>query len=160
MTWLLESLACSAAEACDVLRVKRAYEPPTRSDGYRVLVDRLWPRGLSKERAAIDEWMKDVAPSAQLRRWFGHDPEKWPEFQRRYRQELRTRADLIRRIARRASRGTVTLVYAARDEAHNDAVVLAAVVRARLTRSSGAMRKLEHQTTRGPGARRGLEESP
>lgn len=143
-----------------MLRVKRAYEPPTRSDGYRVLVDRLWPRGLSKERAAIDEWMKDVAPSAQLRRWFGHDPKKWPEFQRRYRQELRTRSDLIRHIARRASRGTVTLVYAARDEAHNDAVVLAAIVRARLRRSSGAMRKLKHQTTPGPGARRGLEESP
>jgi uncharacterized protein YeaO (DUF488 family) len=145
-------------ETLDVLRVKRAYEPATPSDGYRILVDRLWPRGLSKERAAIDEWMRDVAPSAELRRWFGHDPEKWPEFQRRYRQELGTRSDLVRDIARRASRGSVTLVYGARDEAHNDAVVLAAVVRARLTRSAGAAKKLEHQTTRRRAPRRGLEE--
>jgi uncharacterized protein YeaO (DUF488 family) len=138
-----------------MLRVKRVYEPPTRSDGYRVLVDRLWPRGLSKERAAIDEWMKDVAPSARLRQWFGHDPDKWPEFQRRYRRELRTRADDIGHIAKRASRGTVTLVYAARDEAHNDAVVLAAVVRARLRRSSGAASKVKDQATRGRGMRGG-----
>jgi len=119
-----------------VLRLKRAYEPPTRSDGRRLLVDRLWPRGLSKERAAIDQWMKEVAPSAELRRWFGHDPERWPEFQRRYRQELRARDDLVRGIAALASRGPVTLVFGARDEVHNDAVVLAAVVRARMKRAT------------------------
>lgn len=116
----------------DMLRLKRAYEPPVRTDGRRILVDRLWPRGLSKERAAIDEWIKDIAPSTELRRWFGHDPEKWREFQRRYRQELRTRDDFVRDIARQASRGPVTLVYGARDEEHNDAVVLAAAVRSHM----------------------------
>jgi uncharacterized protein YeaO (DUF488 family) len=118
-----------------VLRLKRVYEPPDRSDGRRILVDRLWPRGLSKEKAAVDDWMKEIAPSAALRRWFGHDPEKWPEFQRRYRRELRARDDLVREIAKRAARGRVTLVYGARDEEHNDAVVLAAVVRARRKRA-------------------------
>ena len=116
------------------VRIKRAYDPPSKTDGYRVLVDRLWPRGLSKQKAAIDEWMKDIAPSAELRRWFGHDPEKWREFRRRYERELRERADLVREIATLAPRRRVTLVYGARDEAHNDAVVLAAVVRARLSR--------------------------
>jgi uncharacterized protein YeaO (DUF488 family) len=116
-----------------VLQLKRAYEPALPSDGERILVDRLWPRGLSKERAAIDDWMKDIAPSAELRRWFGHDVEKWPEFQRRYLRELRAHAELVDRLARKASRGRVTLVFGARDEEHNDAVVLASVVRGRLT---------------------------
>ena len=107
-----------------MLRLKRAYEPPATSDGRRILVDRLWPRGLSKERAAIDEWMKEIAPSTELRRWFGHDPDRWREFQRRYKRELRTRSDLVLEIARLAAHGAVTLVYGARDEAHNDAVVL------------------------------------
>lgn len=118
-----------------MLRLKRVYEPPDRADGRRILVDRLWPRGLSKEQAAVDDWMKEIAPSAELRRWFGHDPEKWPEFQRRYRRELRARGDLVREIAALAARGRVTLVYGARDEEHNDAVVLAAVVRARRKRA-------------------------
>jgi uncharacterized protein YeaO (DUF488 family) len=126
----------AAAEECGLLKLKRAYEPAADSDGRRILVDRLWPRGLSREKAAIDEWMKEIAPSAGLRRWFGHDPKKWPEFQRRYRMELRARADMVRRIASLASRGRVTLVYGARDEAHNDAVVLADVVRARMKRES------------------------
>lgn len=126
-----------------MLRLKRAYEPPDPSDGRRILVDRLWPRGVSKERAAIDEWMKEIAPSAELRRWFGHDPEKWPEFRRRYKQELRARANLVREIAKLASRGRVTLVYGARDEAHNDAVVLAAVVRTHMRRSATAVRRRE-----------------
>jgi len=119
-----------------VLRLKRVYEPLARSDGHRILVDRLWPRGLTKEKAAIDEWMKEIAPSAGLRRWFAHDPQRWPEFERRYRRELRARAPLVRRIAELGSRGRVTLVFAARDEAHNDAVVLAAVVRARMKRAA------------------------
>jgi uncharacterized protein YeaO (DUF488 family) len=126
------SSARDHARKDDVLRLKRVYEPAARSDGRRILVDRLWPRGLSKERAALDEWMKEIAPSAELRRWFAHDPDKWPEFQKRYRQELRARADLVREIATRASRGRVTLVYGARDEAHNEAVVLAEVVRSRM----------------------------
>lgn len=116
-----------------MLRLKRVYEPALPTDGERILIDRLWPRGLSKERAAVDDWMKDIAPSAELRRWFGHDPEKWPEFQRRYKRELRAHAELVDRLARKASRGRVTLVFGARDEEHNDAVVLASVVRRRLT---------------------------
>jgi uncharacterized protein YeaO (DUF488 family) len=117
-----------------MLRLKRAYEPAVPSDGRRILVDRLWPRGLSKKRVAIDEWMKELAPSAALRRWFAHDPTKWPEFQRRYRRELRTHSDLVRRLASLARRGRVTLVFGARDEQHNDAVVLAGVIRRRMAR--------------------------
>lgn len=117
-----------------MLKLKRAYEPASSADGRRILVDRLWPRGLSKRRAAIDEWMKELAPSTQLRQWFGHDPARWPEFQRRYKRELRERGGLLRRIATLASRRRVTLVFAARDEVHNDAVVLAAVLRARMNR--------------------------
>lgn len=119
-----------------MLRMKRAYEPAGRLDGYRILVDRLWPRGLSKEKAAIDEWMKEIAPSAELRRWFGHDPKKWREFRRRYERELRAHEDRVRAIAAMASRRRVTLVYSARDQAHNDAVVLAAAVRARMKRAN------------------------
>jgi uncharacterized protein YeaO (DUF488 family) len=126
-----------------VLRLKRAYEPATRSDGHRILVDRLWPRGVSKRRAAIDEWMKEIAPSTHLRRWFGHDPKKWPEFQRRYKRELRERGDLLRKIVTLASRGRVTLVFGARDEVHNDAVVLAAVLRARMSRRTTKGRRVE-----------------
>ena len=117
-----------------MVKLKRAYEPAASSDGFRILVDRLWPRGVSRRRAAIDEWMKEIAPSTQLRQWFGHDPKKWPEFQRRYKRELRERSDLLRKIVAVASRQRVTLVFGARDEVHNDAVVLAAVVRARMNR--------------------------
>jgi uncharacterized protein YeaO (DUF488 family) len=116
------------------LMLKRAYEPRTASDGRRVLVDRLWPRGMTKGRLAIDAWMKELAPSKELRRWFAHDPAKWADFQRRYRRELRTHADLVDRLARDALAGRVTLIFSARDQAHNDAVVLAAVVRRRMTR--------------------------
>ena len=123
-----------------MLQLKRVYEPAADSDGRRILVDRLWPRGLSKKKAAIDEWLKEIAPSAELRRWFGHDPKKWPEFQRRYKLELRGHAATVRAIAALASRGPATLVYGARDEAHNDAVVLAVVVRARMNRTSSRMR--------------------
>lgn len=119
-----------------MLRLKRVYEPPDPSDGHRILVDRLWPRGLSKEKAAVDEWMKEIAPSTDLRKWFAHDPEKWPEFQRRYKAELRERGEDVRSIASRASRGPVTLVFGARDEEHNDAVVLAFVVRALMKRTA------------------------
>jgi uncharacterized protein YeaO (DUF488 family) len=106
------------------LRLKRVYEPAAREDGVRVLVDRLWPRGLSKDKAVVDHWMKDVAPSATLRKWFGHDPDRWSEFQRRYKSELREHKDLLDEIRKLAQQGTVTLLFGARDEEHNDAVVL------------------------------------
>ncbi len=106
------------------IRLRRVYEPPARGDGTRVLVDRLWPRGLSKEAARVDLWLKDIAPSTELRKWFGHDAAKWSEFQERYRAELRAHDDAVRRIAEEAQRGRVTLVYGAKDTVHNDAVVL------------------------------------
>ena len=109
-----------------MIRFKRAYEPAAPSDGRRVLVERLWPRGLSKARLRLDDWMKDVAPSTALRRWFGHDPKKWPEFRRRYLAELRARRWAWQPLVRAARRGRVTLVYAARDPAHNGALALKA----------------------------------
>jgi uncharacterized protein YeaO (DUF488 family) len=137
-----------------MLRLKRVYEPPARSDGRRILVDRLWPRGLSKKDAAVDDWLRDIAPSTELRRWFNHEPEKWPEFERRYRHELRAHADLLRAVTAQATRGTVTLVYGARDEAHNDAIVLARVIRARIRLAAAATRKNKHRPTGAAGTRR------
>lgn len=113
------------------LQIKRAYEPVLTSDGERILVDRLWPRGLSKEAAAIDHWVRDVAPSTALRRWFAHDPAKWSEFKRRYFDELRGAGEAVRDLAGRAKRHRVTLVYGAKDEQHNDAVALRAYLRRR-----------------------------
>jgi uncharacterized protein YeaO (DUF488 family) len=104
--------------------IKRIYEPSSPDDGRRILVDRLWPRGVSKAKAQLDTWMKDVAPSADLRRWFGHKPERWPEFRRRYIDELKSNPE-FRRLRDLAATGPVTLLYAARDDAHNEAVVLA-----------------------------------
>jgi len=114
------------------VRIKRAYEPADDGDGYRVLVDRLWARGVSKEKAHLDAWMKEIAPSTELRRWFGHDPARWDEFERRYRVELAEpeRRQLVEALAERATHGPVTLIYGARDTAHNEAVVLCAVVSA------------------------------
>jgi uncharacterized protein YeaO (DUF488 family) len=106
------------------VRLKRAYDPPAASDGKRILIDRLWPRGVKKTDAAIDEWMKEIAPSTTLRKWFGHDPARWSEFRRRYLKELnghRAELDRLRKLARQ---GPLTLVFSAHDEAHNDAVVL------------------------------------
>lgn len=109
-----------------MVRIKRAYEEPEHQDGYRVLVDRLWPRGVTKEALRLDAWAKELAPSPDLRRWFGHDPRRFAEFTRRYRAELRGAAAraLLADLARRAVAGTVTLVFGARDEEHNGAVVL------------------------------------
>ena len=107
-----------------MFNIKRAYEPASPEDGYRVLVDRLWPRGVSKERAAIDLWLKEIAPSAELRKWFDHDPAKWTEFKKRYRAELKKLDEPVDLLKKEAKRGTVTLVYGARDEAHNHALVL------------------------------------
>jgi uncharacterized protein YeaO (DUF488 family) len=107
-----------------MIKLKRAYEKPAKDDGERVLVERLWPRGVTKDRAKVDLWLKDIAPSAELRKWFGHDPERWGEFRQRYRKELKQKADLIKLLRRKAKDGTITLIYAARDEAHNSALVL------------------------------------
>lgn len=112
--------------------IRRAYDEPTRNDGTRVLVDRLWPRGLSKERADVDWWCREVAPSDDLRRWFGHDPARWQEFRQRYRDELRGNDDLVEQLLERARSGRITLVHAARDREHNDAVVLREVLEERL----------------------------
>lgn len=109
--------------ATDV-RLKRAYEPQAASDGTRILIDRLWPRGVSKAAAAVDLWIKEIAPSTALRKWFGHDPARWQEFRRRYAAELREHVEELRGLRDQARRGPVTLVYSAHDEAHNDAVVL------------------------------------
>lgn len=106
------------------IALKRAYESPSADDGVRILVDRLWPRGIRKEDAAIDDWVKELAPSTELRKWFGHDPARWPEFRRRFAKELQDYPDQLRRLRDFARKGRLTLVYAARDEAHNDAVVL------------------------------------
>jgi uncharacterized protein YeaO (DUF488 family) len=106
------------------VRLKRAYELPSPTDGTRVLVDRLWPRGISKRDLAITDWLKEVAPSNELRQWFGHVPERWEGFRRRYKNELAHRAVGLNALRKRAQDGTLTLVYAARDEAHNEAVVL------------------------------------
>ena len=106
------------------IRLKRAYAPADPEDGARILVDRLWPRALAKADAALDGWMKDIAPSTALRQWFAHDPARWDAFRERYAEELRAHADLLEQLRERARHGPVTLVYSARDEAHNDAVVL------------------------------------
>ena len=106
------------------ITLKRAYEKATDDDGKRILVDRLWPRGVSKERAKLDGWLKDVAPSTELRKWFGHDPDRWAEFQKRYRAELRGNAALAELKGIVKQGGRVTLIYGACDELHNEAVVL------------------------------------
>ncbi len=110
------------------VRLKRAYEPVNVEDGTRVLVDRLWPRGVSKVDAALDQWMKEIAPSTELRKWFGHDPDRWEEFCRRYSAELHQNTELLSRLRSLARQGPVTLVYSAHDEDHNDAIVLRDVI--------------------------------
>jgi uncharacterized protein YeaO (DUF488 family) len=111
------------------VRLKRVYEPAASSDGYRVLIDRLWPRGVSRERAQLDEWERELSPSTELRRWFGHEPSRFQEFRRRYTEELRQQRPRVAELRRRAREGRITLVYSAHDAEHNDAVVLAEVLR-------------------------------
>lgn len=106
------------------VKIKRAYEPADPDDGIRILVDRLWPRGVKKEIAAIDQWAKELAPSTELRKWFGHEPARWPEFKHRYMIELQQHASLVDEMRGLARNGPITLVYAAHDELHNDAIVL------------------------------------
>ena len=116
--------------------LKRIYEPPVSSDGYRVLVERLWPRGVSKEVAKLDDWLKEIAPSPELRRWYGHVPERWPEFQRRYRAELGDKSKLVDSLIARLDAGDVTLLFAAKDEARNSAVLLKAFAEERMSSRS------------------------
>jgi uncharacterized protein YeaO (DUF488 family) len=117
------------------IRLKRAYEPAASSDGYRVLIDRLWPRGVSREQARLNAWERELAPSTELRQWFGHQPTRFDEFRRRYITELRQQRQRLTELRRRARQGTLTLVYAAHDSEHSDAVVLATVLRRGLPRA-------------------------
>ena len=114
------------------LRLKRIYQPPSSADGHRVLVERLWPRGVSKQAARLDDWLKEIAPSPELRRWYGHQPERWPEFQKRYRAELAGNSELVDQLISRLEAGDVTLLFAAKDEARNSAVLLKSVIESRL----------------------------
>jgi uncharacterized protein YeaO (DUF488 family) len=107
-----------------VIRLKRAYDPPSEEDGVRILVDRLWPRGLTKAKAAIDVWMKDVAPTPELRKWYSHEDSKWEEFRKRYREELNANGDRVGELREMAAKGDISLIYSTRDPAHNSAAVL------------------------------------
>ena len=122
------------------VRIKRAYDAPSRDDGQRVLVDRMWPRGVTRERLALDDWRKEVAPSDGLRRWFNHDPARWPEFVARYRDELdgSPAGEALSELVRRARQGALTLIYAARDETHNNAVALRDIIVQRLSHGGSA----------------------
>ncbi|MFL5789004.1 MAG: DUF488 domain-containing protein [Flavisolibacter sp.] len=111
------------------VKLKRVYEKRAKEDGLRILVDRLWPRGLTKEKADIDLWLKDIAPSTELRKWFHHDPEKWEEFKKRYRFELKDKKEKIKLLKKELKDATVTLVYGAKDEEHNEAIVIKEVLR-------------------------------
>jgi uncharacterized protein YeaO (DUF488 family) len=124
-----------------MLRIKRVYEPRARGDGERILVDRLWPRGLSRQAAAVDRWMKELGPSHALRTWFGHDPKRWPEFRRRYVAELRAQSAALAALARKSRARAVTLLFAAHDADHNNAVVLKGVIERRQKRSTGSRRR-------------------
>jgi uncharacterized protein YeaO (DUF488 family) len=118
------------------VKVKRAYESPAASDGTRILVDRLWPRGIKKETAGIDQWCKDISPSTALRKWFGHDPARWPEFRRRYAAEVREQPEQFAKLRAQARRGQITLVFSAHDEEHNDAVALREILLGRPQKKS------------------------
>ena len=140
-------------KAAGAVRIKRAYEVPEAADGYRVLVDRLWPRGARKDVLALDAWMKEIGPSDELRRWFGHDAARWQEFAARYRDELRRQpaAGLVAELAARAKRGPITLVYGAKDELHNQAVVLRDLIDRRARVRTPAARPTTESATRARG---------
>ena len=104
--------------------IKRVYEKPGNEDGYRILVDRLWPRGLTKEKAAVDLWLKEIAPTTELRKWFNHDPEKWPDFQKKYLKEIKENKEAVATLKEKMKEGKVTIIYGAKDEEHNEARVL------------------------------------
>jgi len=112
-----------------MVKIKRAYDKVAPDDGERILVDRLWPRGIKKDEAKIDEWIKEIAPSNELRKWFAHDPSKWKEFKKRYLDELKNQSNIIARLKSRAKNGNITLIFSARDTQHNNAAVLSEVIR-------------------------------
>jgi len=111
-----------------MVKLKRVYEPAAPDDGKRILIDRLWPRGIRKEEGKIDEWLRDIAPSTELRKWFGHDPAKWQEFRSRYKKELKDKSELVEKLRAEAKKRTITLVFAAKDTVHVNAVVLKEVI--------------------------------
>ncbi len=112
-----------------MISVKRVYDPPSKEDGFRVLIDRLWPRGLSKEKTKIDFWLKEIAPSDKLRKWFSHDPKKWGQFKKKYQVELKRKKELLNKIKKfEKEKGAITLVFSAKDEEHNNAIVLREVL--------------------------------
>jgi uncharacterized protein YeaO (DUF488 family) len=143
-----------------MIRIKRAYERPQRGDGRRILVERLWPRGMKKESLAADTWMKEVAPSTELRKWFDHRVERWPEFKRRYRDELRANPSAVEPILDASTRGPVTLLYSAHDTVHNGAVVLRDYLATRAARRprrrspSGATRDARRTSRRKSSAKK------
>ena len=112
-----------------MIKTKRIYEPANDDDGFRILVDRLWPRGLTKNKVKVDLWLKEIAPSKDLRKWFSHDPKRWEEFKKKYEAELKMKPELMRRIKQEEEKGLVTLLYSARDEEHNNAVALAIILK-------------------------------
>ncbi len=128
----------TARLSSDRVRIKRIYEPASADDGTRILVDRLWPRGIRKEQNAFDRWLREISPSTELRRWFGHDPTRWAEFRERYAEELRTHDALLRELRTLARDGPITLLYSAHDEAHNNAVVIREALLGRLRTSKAA----------------------
>ena len=111
-----------------MVKVKRIYDSPSKDDGKRILVDRLWPRGIKKEKAMLHEWLRDIAPSTELRKWFSHDPSRWQEFEKRYRKELLQKPVLLERLKEEANKGTITLLFGARDSEHNNAVALKSAI--------------------------------
>jgi uncharacterized protein YeaO (DUF488 family) len=131
-----------------MLKIKRAYDPVSKTDGTRILVERLWPRGLSKAKVHVVAWRKDAGPSTDLRKWFNHDPEKWPQFRRRYFRELDTRPEAWRPILSKARRGIVTLVYSSHDTAHNNAVALQEYLRAKTRRRAVSDRSVSGNRSR------------
>jgi uncharacterized protein YeaO (DUF488 family) len=132
-----------------MLKLKRAYDPASKTDGTRVLVERLWPRGLSKAKLRVDSWLKDVGPSTELRKWFSHDPEKWSRFRARYFRELDSQPNAWRPILSAARRGRVTLVYSSHDEQHNNAVALQDYLRAKLRGPARSGRVIAANRARG-----------
>jgi uncharacterized protein YeaO (DUF488 family) len=142
--------------AAGTVRLKRAYERPEAADGYRVLVDRLWPRGVRRDALAVDAWMKEIGPSDELRRWFDHDAARWDDFAARYRDELRRQpaAALVDELVAQAKRGTLTLVYGAKDELHNQAIVLRGMIERRLRRDRSRSPAVRPAEEAAPRARR------
>ncbi len=129
-----------------MIKTKRIYDPASPEDGRRILIDRLWPRGIKKEEAKIDEWLRDIAPSTELRKWFSHDPEKWQEFRRRYKRELESKSELVQSLKATAKKGTVTLVFAAKDTEHVNAAVLKEVLESSSAKEPKSKVKQRKQT--------------